>query len=66
MEGEPEQNASAPEGETPSSEDTLDNSSDIQKDKTEDSSVEKESAPPSKFKPPFPFSLYTIWRYKKR
>ena len=54
MEGEPEQNASAPEGETPSPEDTLEKSLDIKEDKTEDSSTKEESTPPSKPKDNLP------------
>ena len=46
MEGESEQNASAPEGEMPSSEDTLKKSVETQEDKTEDSSAVQESTPP--------------------
>ena len=54
MEGEPEQNASAPEGETPSPEVTLEKSLDIQEDKTEDSGAKEESTPPSKSKDNLP------------
>tara|TARA_B100000029_G_scaffold502460_2_gene577771 strand:- start:462 stop:1520 length:1059 start_codon:yes stop_codon:yes gene_type:complete len=45
MEGEPEQNASAPEGETPSPEDTLKKSLETQEKETEKSSSDQESAP---------------------
>ena len=46
MEGEPEQNASAPEGETPSSEDTLEKSIEIPEEETEKSSSDQEPVSP--------------------
>ncbi len=50
MEGEPEQNASAPEGETPSSEDTLEKSIEIQEEATENSSSDQEPVSPDESK----------------
>ena len=50
MEGEPEQNASAPEGETPSSEDTLEKSLETQEKESEKSSPDPEPVSPSESK----------------